>query len=136
MKDTLLHSSLLVGFMHDFEYWHLAISGLVSVFATPLIGGVVMGYLERGDTIHNVSSGVVLGGMLACFLGIPFVFYQAHISTAIGGAVSPSQSVVIWIIIAITFVAMSAIGSVSGGFIARSYKSTKDVNYTQAHSNG
>jgi len=105
--------------MPDFEYWHLAISVLVSAFATPLIGGAVMGYLERGDTIHNVYAGTVLGGVLACVLGVPYVLYQAHISTALGETVSVGGSVGIWIFIAIVFVVMSAVGSVVGGSVAR-----------------
>jgi hypothetical protein len=103
----------------SFEYRNIAISGLVSVFATPLVGGAVMGYLERGNTMHNVSSGMLLGGVLTVVLGVPFVLFQAQISAEIGGTVSAGQSLVVWIGVATILVAMSTVGSVCGGFFAR-----------------
>lgn len=105
--------------MQDIGYRNLLISGIISVIATPFVGGAVMGYLERSNTSHNILSGVILGSLLALFLGIPYVILESYIGSMLGESLSVSHSLGLLGLVALAFIVMGAAGSLLGGFVAR-----------------
>jgi hypothetical protein len=105
--------------MQRIEYRNLAISGIISVVLTPVVGGAVMGYLEQGNSFHNIVSGAVLGTLLALLFGGPYILYLAYISSSMGGWFSSTDFFGFWALIVIAVIPICAVGSLLGGFIAR-----------------
>jgi len=105
--------------MQRIEYRNLAISGIISVILTPIVGGTVIGYLEQGSSFHNIVSGTVLGGLLALLPGGAYILYLAYLSSSMSGWFSGTYFLSLWALIAIAVIPTCAVGSLLGGFIAR-----------------